>query len=171
MGGRVDEPIDGECPAKPEPTIWKIPDDVWEIAVEILDREYPKRVKGHRRVELRPIINGVLYRLRTGCQWNHLPKEFGDDSTIHRHFQAMCERGVFVQLWAALVERCDELDGVDWEWQAVDGSMVKARGKSQMGADAVGKNPTDREKRGEVESAGREDRQPPGHRDRRSERA
>jgi putative transposase len=83
----------------------------------------------------------------------------------------MCERGVFVQLWAALVERCDELDGVDWEWQAVDGSMVKARGKSQMGADAVGKNPTDREKRGEVESAGREDRQPPGHRDRRSERA
>ena len=37
MGGRVDEPIGGECPAKPEPTIWKIPDDVWEIAVEILD--------------------------------------------------------------------------------------------------------------------------------------
>ena len=148
MGGRVDEPIGGECPAKPEPTIWKIPDDVWEIAVEILDREYPKRVKGHRRVELRPIINGILYRLRTGCQWNHLPKEFGDDSSIHRHFQAMCERGVFVQLWAALVERCDELDGVDWEWQAVDGSMVKARGKSQMGADAVGKNPTDRATKG-----------------------
>ena len=92
MGGRVDEPTGGECQAKPAPTIWKIPDDVWEIAVEILDREYPKRVKGHRRVDLRPIVNGILYRLRTGCQWNHLPKEFGDDSTIHRPFQAMCVR-------------------------------------------------------------------------------
>mgnify|MGYP002725834026 CR=1 FL=1 len=92
MGGRVDEPTGGECQAKPAPTIWKIPDDVWEIAVEILDREYPKRVKGHRRVDLRPIVNGILYRLRTGCQWNHLPKAFGDDSTIHRPFQAMCVR-------------------------------------------------------------------------------
>jgi hypothetical protein len=55
---------------------------------------------------------------------------------------------VFVNLWAALVEKCDELGGVDWEWQAVDGSMVKARGKSQMGADAAGKNPTDRAKKG-----------------------
>ncbi|MBM3216939.1 transposase, partial [Candidatus Poribacteria bacterium] len=26
----------------------------------------------------------------TGCQWNRIPKEYGDDSTIHRHFQAWC---------------------------------------------------------------------------------
>ena len=68
MSGRVDESTGGERPAKPEPTIWEIPDDVWEIAAEILDREYPKRVKGHRRVDWRTIVNGILYRLRTGCQ-------------------------------------------------------------------------------------------------------
>jgi len=118
-----------------------MPDDVWEIAEEILERGHPRRSKGHRRVGLRPVLDGILYPLRTGCQWNQIPNEFGDDSTIHRHFQAMCERDVFAKLWAALLTRCDELGGVDWEWQPVDGSMLQARGKSQSGADEVGKNP------------------------------
>ena len=30
-------------------------------------------------------------------------------------------------IWAALIEECRELDGVDWEWQSVDCSMGKAR--------------------------------------------
>ncbi len=55
LDGSVDEGVE-----KPEPTIWMMPDDLWEIAKEILEREYPKRAKGHRRVELRPILDGIL---------------------------------------------------------------------------------------------------------------
>ena len=30
-------------------------------------------------------------------------------------------------MWAVLIERWEDLDGVDWEWQAADGAMGKAR--------------------------------------------
>jgi len=102
------------------PTIWEIPDDVWPLIQTILDEHYPAKPKGHRRVELRRVLNGIIFRLRTGCQWNQLPACFVDDSTVHRHFQQWCQRGVLTHLWAVLVEACDDLGGVDWQWQAAD---------------------------------------------------
>jgi putative transposase len=127
-----------------QPTIWEVPDDVWAMVEPILNQCYPAKPKGHRRVDLRRVLNGIIFRLRTGCQWNQLPVCFGDDSTVHRHFQQWCQRGIFAQIWAVLVEACDVLGGVDWQWQAADTAMGKAR----MGGDLVGRNPTDRGKKG-----------------------
>jgi transposase len=76
---------------KPASTIWEIPDDVWPMIHTILDDQYPAKPKGHRRIDLRRGPNGILYRLRTGCPWNQLPKQFGDDRTVHRHFQCCCQ--------------------------------------------------------------------------------
>ena len=42
----------------------------------------------------RKMLEGVIFRMRSSCAWNHLPKELGDDSTIHRTFQRWVERGV-----------------------------------------------------------------------------
>jgi putative transposase len=136
----------GKKKAEPQewPTVWEIPDDVWPLIQRILDEHYPAKPKGHRRVELRRVLNGIIFRLRTGCQWNQLPPQFGDDSTVHRHFQQWSQRGVLARIWAVLVEACDELGGVDWQWQAADAAMGKAR----MGGDLVGRNPTDRGKGG-----------------------
>ncbi len=39
----------------------------------------------------------------------------------------------------------DELEGIEWEWQSIDGSMVKA----PLALESVGKNPTDRGKNGD----------------------
>ena len=52
---------------------------------------------------------------------------FGDDSSIHRWFQRWAEDDIFVQLWAILLEECDELGGINGQWQAVDGCLGKAR--------------------------------------------
>ena len=73
------------------------------------------------------MLEGVIFRMRSSCQWNRLPKDLGDDSTIHRTFQRWVERGVIEGIWATLIEECQELDGVDWEWQSADCSMGKAR--------------------------------------------
>jgi len=43
-----------------------------------------------------------------------------------------------------LLEACEDWGGCDWEWQAADGAMGKAR----MGGDLIGPNPTDRGKNG-----------------------
>ena len=73
--------------------------------------------------------------MRSGCQWNRLPRELGDDSTIHRTFQRWVVLGVLERIWAVLVEDCEELGGVEWEWQAADCAMGKARfGRTQLAA-------------------------------------
>jgi putative transposase len=127
-----------------QPTIWEVPDDVWTLIAQVLNEVYPAKPKGHRRAKLRRVLNGIICRLRTGCQWNQLPTQFGDDSTVHRHFQRWCELGIFERIWAVLVQACDALGGVDWPWQAA----AAALGNARMGGDLGGRNPTDRGNKG-----------------------
>src|SRR5581483_6551357 len=111
----------------PLPPIWRVPDELWaEIEPILAELDPPKRV-GPKRVPARPILDAVIYRGRTGWQWNRLPAEVPDDGTVHRAFQRWREAGVFERLRAVLLERCEELDGADWQWQAADGSLGKAR--------------------------------------------
>ncbi len=72
-------------------------------------------------------FDAIIFRLRTGCQWNHLPAEYPDDSSVHRTFQRWVERGIFDQIWAVVQEACEDLDGCNWEWQAADAALGKAR--------------------------------------------
>ena len=109
-------------------TVWELPDAAWERIDPIIKEHTPWGKRGPKPwIDFRQALNGIIFRLRSGCQWNKLPKEFGDDSRIHHWFQVWCRSGVFERIWAALVEECAELDGVDWEWQSADGCMNKAR--------------------------------------------
>lgn len=119
------------------PTLWEVPDDLWARMQGLLERYDPPRATGRPRAEARRIMDAIIFRLRTGCQWNHIPKVYGDDATIHRTFQRWCERGLFERLWALLVEECAELGAIDWRWQAVDTSM----GKAAAGARPRGRTP------------------------------
>jgi hypothetical protein len=49
-------------------TIWELPDAVWPMMQAIVDEHYPPKPKGPRRVNLRRVLNGVIFRLRTGYQ-------------------------------------------------------------------------------------------------------
>lgn len=126
------------------PTLWVISDDLWERLNDLLETYDPPKPTGRPRRPARPILNAILFHLRTGCQWNQLPKEFGDDSTIHRRFQRWVELQLFELLWSLLVAECDELALVEWDWQSADGSL----GKAHCGGDELGPNPTDRAKSG-----------------------
>ena len=83
-------------------------------------------------------MDGIIFRMRSSCHWNRLPWELGDDSTIHRTFQRWVELGVLERIWAVLVEGCDELGGVNWEWQAADCAMGKAGNKRSILVDGSG---------------------------------
>lgn len=112
---------------KPLPTIWEINDELWD-AIEIVLKELdPPAVTGRPRTGQREALNGIIYSMRTGCQWNQLPRQFGDDSSVHRTMQRWVVKGVFERIWAVLIDNCQELGGVNWEWQSADGAMGKAR--------------------------------------------
>lgn len=107
--------------------IWEIPDELWERIEPILKEYWPAKGTGRKTANWRQILNGIIFRMRSGCQWNQLPRRFGDDSTVHRWFQRWCKDGVMEKIWAAQVTECEELGGVSWKWQSADGAMAKAR--------------------------------------------
>jgi putative transposase len=129
---------------KPLATIWEVSDDLWKTIESVVAELDPPAKTGRPHVDERTALNGIIYQMRSGCQWNHLPRDFGDDSSVHRQLQRWVKKGIFERIWVALVECCDELGGVSWDWQSADGCMGKAR----FGGDKVGPNPTDRGKKG-----------------------
>lgn len=108
-------------------TIWEVPDDLWEEIEPIIMELDPPKPTGRKRSNPRLMLNGIIHRMRSGCHWNRLPKDLGDDSTIHRTFQRWEACDLFPRIWAVIQSRCDELGGVDWEWQSADAAMGKAR--------------------------------------------
>jgi len=123
---------------------WTVSEEFWE-RVEPLVPPAPSHAKGGRpRMPDRKAFEAMIYILRTGIQWNALPKEMGASSTVHERFQEWERLGFFERLWEEELAHYDELKGIEWEWQAIDGVMSKA----PLGKGATGNNPTDRAKMG-----------------------
>lgn len=130
------------------PTIWRVPDDLWARIEPLIEEFHPKAATGRPRKDMRGVLDALIYQLRTGCQWNALPRCFPSDSTVHEWLSKWAQSGLLVALWSRLASECDELREVDWRWQSVDGAMGKAR----MGGGKTGPNPTDRRKPGTKKS-------------------
>jgi putative transposase len=111
----------------PLSTIWRVPDDLWRVVERVLGELDPPKRTGRKRIDPRGALDAIIFRLRSGCQWNRLPKEFPDDGSVHRTFQRWVRLGVFERIWAVLLETCEDLGGCDWEWQAADAAMGRAR--------------------------------------------
>jgi transposase len=108
------------------PTIRRIPDDLWQVIEPLLPTVQKRSPVGRKRVPYRTVMDGILYVLQTGCQWKAVPKEYGSGSTCHKRFQEWVRAGVFRQLWTKLLDKYDDLKGIDWEWQIVDSATVPA---------------------------------------------
>ena len=53
----------------------------------ILPPKKANNTTGRPVISIQKVLDGILYILRTGCQWKMLPKEYGSGSTCHRRFQ------------------------------------------------------------------------------------
>jgi transposase len=105
---------------------WRVPTELWERVEPLLPRYSPSQQGGRPRLDLRRVLDGILYVLRTGCQWKAAPREFGSASALHSYFQEWTEKRVFFQLWKEALREYDALEGIDWGWQSLDGAMTKA---------------------------------------------
>ena len=86
-----------------------IPDDLWILIEPLLPPDKPPGSNGRPRVPNRTVLNGILYVLRTGCQWKMVPREYGSGSTCHRRFQTWVRAGVFENICRQCLKYHDEL--------------------------------------------------------------
>ncbi len=115
-----------EADKKDNCTIIRIPDELWGKIRIILPKEKPPKTVGRPIVPFRKVLDGILYILRTGCQWKLLPKEYGSGSTCHRRFQEWVQLDVFRKTWIRLLKIYDNLIGIKWTWQSLDSISIKS---------------------------------------------
>jgi transposase len=108
------------------PTVKRIPDALWDEVRLILPSEKPTNSIGRPAASFRKVFDGILYILRTGCQWKMLPKEYGSCSTCHRRFQQWSKSKLFERLCTRLSKVYDGKVGIQWRWQSLDSISVKA---------------------------------------------
>src|ERR1700694_3635918 len=125
---------------------WEVSDEFWSKVEPLIPvrqrpegRKYRRRPGGGRKpMATRKIFSAIVYVLRTGCQGKALPQGVGSASPIHKHFQQWHRAGLFLALWRSGLAEYDEMETIAWDWQSIDGALVKA----PLAIECVGANPT-----------------------------
>jgi transposase len=106
-------------------------DEQWAVIEPLLparSKDGPKPKHSYR-----DIVDSILYVVRTGCAWRHLPGDFPPWQTVFGYFARWREQGVVEQIHGRLRDAVRDRDGRDPMASAgiVDAQSVK-------GADTVG---------------------------------
>ncbi|QAZ66805.1 transposase [Solidesulfovibrio carbinolicus] len=104
----------------------ELPDELWTQLEPLLDPFKRKRSGGSAPISSRNIMNGIIFRLKTGCQWSMIPRSYGSKSAIHEHYRRWARRGVFDQLIKICLENYHLQQGLHFSWQSMDGSLIQA---------------------------------------------
>jgi transposase len=109
---------------------YSVPDVIWDRIITLLPSpsilRRKKKKTGRPRMDDRKAMSAIFYILRTGCQWNALPRSLGASSTVHDRFQEWRKAGVFRRMWMDGLSVYDRTNRIDWKWQAMDGVITKA---------------------------------------------
>src|SRR5512147_1152025 len=87
-----------EPPRKPSPTV--LTDEQWALLAPMIPLPRTQHGGTPRRVDMREVINTLLYQNRTGCQWEFLPHDLLPKSTVYEYFARWRDDGT----WARMVD-------------------------------------------------------------------
>ena len=113
----------------------RYPSDVTEEEWSHVEPLLPpaKRGGAKRTVDLREVVNGLLYVLSTGCQWRAIPKDLPPKSTVYDYFDLWDWDGMLDRIHAALYIKCSETEGREATPTAaiIDSQSVRAPKKGE----------------------------------------
>lgn len=81
---------------------------------------------GRPNLDHRPIVNGILWVLRTGAPWQDLPDRYGKPSTVSTRFYRWRRAGIWDRIFAVVRQQADAAGHLDWEVRYVDATVVRA---------------------------------------------
>ena len=121
----------------------ELTDTQWEFLAPLLP-VYRRRKdgRGRPRQDLRAVLNGVLWILRTGAQWADLPDRYPPYQTCHRYFQEWSQDGTLQRMLHALAKDLYQRGGIDISEAFIDGTFAGAKkGASPSGRPSAGRGP------------------------------
>lgn len=94
---------------------FELTDDEWLVIEPLL----PNKPRGVPRVDDRRVINGILWRFRTGSPWADIPERYGPHTTCYNRFVRWRKAGV----WDRLLEAVSQ--AFDGELVMIDSSSIR----------------------------------------------
>jgi len=114
----------------------ELTNDQWELIEPLLPKQDRSGNRmGRPRVEARPVLEAILWVLRTGAPWKDMPPRFPSYQTCHRRYQQWMEDGVIDAILRALAQDLEMRGKFDFSEGFIDGSFSSAK----KGALALGK--------------------------------
>lgn len=89
--------------------------------------------RGHTYVEHRRVLNGIIWRLKTGAPWRDIPERYGPWQTCYDRFVRWSRNGTWKQILSLLQAQADANGQIDWNGAALDSTHIKAH-RSAYGA-------------------------------------
>ncbi|MFE7441581.1 IS5 family transposase [Streptomyces chartreusis] len=99
----------------------ELTDQEWELLAPLI----PRAATGRPRVSDRQVINGMVYKIRTGISWRDLPERYGPWQTVYTRFRRYALDGVFTRALQQIQARADAAGDIDWLVQ-IDSTIVRA---------------------------------------------
>jgi len=126
-----------------------LPDDLWERLESLLPKARENRhvqFAGRKPTDLRRVVTGILFVLRTGIPWRRLPatSAFPSGFTCLRYLRRWQRTGIWQHLFELLLADLQAKHRIDWYRALVDSASLRA----PCGGEKTGPNPTDRRKLG-----------------------
>jgi transposase len=118
-----------------------------ELIVKCLAHEIGKTVgkqkRGRRRMNLQYVAAGILYQLKFGIGWAHLPSEFGNGKTIYGWFRIFTQHQIGTQMWQQILKHLELTGKLRLSNITIDGSLVQM----MNGGDLAVANPRNHNKK------------------------
>ena len=131
----------------------RYPSDLTDSEWALIEPLIPPAKRGGRRreVDVREVMNGVLYVLETGCQWRALPKDLPPKSTVHDYFMLWEWDGTLQRIHHELYVKTRDLEGREASPTAgvIDSQSVKS---AEKGGSRSTRRATMRERRSRARS-------------------
>ena len=117
----------------------ELTDEQWRVVEPLLP---PSGANGRPRVDARRVINGMLFKAKTGVSWRDLPERYGPWKTVYNRFWRWSRNGTLTMLVTKVRVIAEAIDELDRE-VSVDSSIVRAhaagarRPRSHTGGERV----------------------------------
>jgi len=116
----------------------RYPSDLTDEEWALIGPLIPPAKKGgnKRRVNIREVVNGIMYVLSTGCQWRYIPKDLPPRGTVYDYFNLWIYDGTLDRIHNVLYEKCREKAGRNPQPTAciIDSQSVKSAEKGGRAA-------------------------------------
>ncbi|MEK8172377.1 IS5 family transposase [Streptomyces sp. M19] len=99
----------------------ELSDEEWEFVRPLL----PASLRGRKRLDDRRVLNGIVWKFRTGTAWRDVPERYGPWQTLHTRFRRWTLDGTFERMLRAAQAKADAAGDIDW-LVSVDSTVVRA---------------------------------------------